>query len=255
MAPTPPSDGVTMSTDLRAMKVGPTWPYRTLDEWLNERRLSGKLSLVDGNSGWLYNTLVGDPTTWIGDITGLGKTAGSVIYGGLWIMATAGVGIYASGFAASGATVQAAGQAATATRAMQILGPRATQIAGQLYKKGFAGTQMASMLADFGGTNQLAKFGVSKSITMMSYGAAGLGASMAAALLAEAGIDAAFSPDVGASATEAAAEFSLAHNVIVGGVDVPIALLHSSDEFPAVQELNKFIMGYILRFQKSTFED
>lgn len=254
MAPVPPSDGVTMSTDLQDMKVGPTWPYRTLDAWLNERRLSGKLSLVE-DSGWLYTILVGDPTTWLGDITGLGKTAGNVIYGGLWLMATAGIGIYASGFAASGATVQAASQAATATRAMQILGPRATQIAGQLYKKGFSGTQIAFMLMDFGGANQLAKFGVSQSITMMSAGAAGLGASMAAALLAEAGIDAAFSPDVAASATEAAAEFSLTHNVIVGGVNVPIALLPSGDEFPAVQELNKFIMGYILRFQKSTFED
>jgi hypothetical protein len=255
VAPTPPSNGVTLSVELDAVAMGATWPYRTLDAWLNERRLSGRLAVVDHDAGQLYRFLVEDPSTWIGDITGLGDTGGKVIYGGLWLMATAGLGIYASGFASAGANIHAATQAVSATRAMQILGPRATQIAGEMYKKGFGASQIGLALMDFGGTTQMAKFGVSQGIVMMSGGVAGLGASMAAGLLAEAGIDAAFSPDLAASATEAAAEFTLEHTANVGGIDVPMALLPSGDEYPAVQELNKFIMGYILKFQQSTFED
>lgn len=250
-----PSEGVVFSPNMGEFDIGATWRIRILDQWLNNRRLSGELATVDHNAGWLYTLLVDDPSTFLGDISGLGKTGGSVIYGGLWLMATAGIGIYASGFASTGASIQAATQAANATRAMQILGPRATQLAGTLYKKGFGSSQIALALMDFGGTNQMKKFGVSKAIVALSAGAAGLGASMSAALLAETGVDAAFSPDLAASAIESAAEFSLQHNVSVAGVEVPIALLPSSDEFPAVQELNKLIMNYIIKFQKRHFTD
>ena len=250
-----PSAGVVFSPDMGSFDMGATWRYSVLDNWLNERRLSGKLATVDRDAGWLYTLLVDDPSTWLGDISGLGKTGGAVIYGGLWLMATAGVGIYASGWATAGANIQAATQAANATRAMQILGPKATKLAGELYRKGFGGSQVALALKDFGGMQQMSKFGVSKAIVMLSGGAAGLGASMAAGLVAETGIEAAFSPDLAASAVEAAGEFSISHSVEVAGVSVPIALLPSGDGYPAVQEFNKFIMSYIIRFQKSTFEE
>ena len=250
-----PSEGVVFSPNMGEFDIGATWRIRILDQWLNNRRLSGELATVDHNAGWLYTLLVDDPSTFLGDISGLGKTGGSVIYGGLWLMATAGIGIYASGFASAGTSIQAATQAANATRAMQILGPQATKLAGTLYKKGFGSSQIALALMDFGGMNQMKKFGVSKAIVALSGGAAGLGASMSAALLAEAGVDAAFSPDLAASAIESAAEFGLQHNVSVAGVEVPIALLPSSDEFPAVQEFNKLIMNYIIKFQKRHFTD
>jgi hypothetical protein len=138
---------------------------------------------------------------------------------------------------------------------MQILGPKATKLAGELYRKGFGGSQVALALKDFGGMQQMSKFGVSKAIVMLSGGAAGLGASMAGGLVAEAGVEAAFSEDLAASAVEAAGEFSISHSVSVAGVDVPIALLPSSDEYPAVQEFNRIIMNYIIKFQKRTFEE
>jgi len=249
------TDGVTFLPDLNKYDVGPMWTFRVLDPWLNEQRKAGKLLTVNHNEGWLYELLIENPTTFLGDITGLGKTGGSVIYGGLWLMATAGIGIYASGFASAGANIQAATQAASATRAMQILGPEATKLAGVLYHKGFAASQIALALADFGGTQQMAKFGVSKAIVAISAGAAGLGASMSAALLAETGINAAFSGDLAASATEAAGEFMMNHKANVGGVMIPLALLPSGDRYPAVQEFNKQLMNYIIKFQKRTFED
>jgi len=244
---------VVFTPDLTKFKIGAGYRIKVLDQWLNKRRLEGKLATVDHNAGWLYTTLIDDPTTWLGDITSTGKTGGTVIYGALWLMATVGIGIYASGFAAAGANIHAATQAANATRAMQILGPRATQLAGQLYHKGFSSSQIAIALMDFGGTESMARYGVSRAITGFSGGAAGLGTAMAAATLAEIGVSAAFSPDMAASATEAAAEFTISNSVTIAGEQVPIALLPAS--YPAVQEFNKWIMAYIIRFQKMTFED
>jgi len=249
------SEGVSFSPDLNSFDIGPMWRIRVLDAWLNEQRLAGRLATVDYGSGVLYTLLVDNPTSWLGDITGLGKTGGAVIYGGLWLMATAGLSVYATGFAAGSANVGAATQAASATRAMQYLGPRAKQIGSLLYKRGFGTTQVGVAMAGFGGSNQMAKFGISKGIVMMSAGAAGLGVSMAAGLLAETGIDAAFSDDIAASTTESAGEFMITHSVDVEGVQIPIALLPSGDEYPAVQEFNKIIMNYIIKFQKRHFED
>jgi hypothetical protein len=249
------NESVAFTPDLDAFEIGATWRIRVLDQWLNERRKAGHLATVNRNAVWLYNLLVDSPTTFLGDITGLGKTGGTVIYGGLWLMATLGIGVYASGFAAAGANIQAATQAANATRAMQILGPKATQLAGQLYRKGFGSSQIALALMDFGGMEQMAKFGVAKAIVKLSGGAAGVGGSMAAALLAESGVDSIYSADLAASATEAAGDFMMTHNVEVAGESVPIALLPSGDDYPAVQEFNMIIMEYILKFQKRTFED
>ena len=251
----PAFNDVSFSPEMNQYKIGGGWTIKTLDAWLDKRRRAGLLATVNHDEGWLYTLLVDDPTTWLGDLTGTGKTGGAVIYGSLWLMATVGIGIYASGFAAASANIQAATQAANATRAMQILGPRATQLAGQLYKKGFGASQIALALRDFGGMESLARYGVSRAIAGFSGGAAGLGVSMAAALLAEIGVNAAFSEDLAASATEAAAEFSLSHTVEVSGERIPIALLPSSDAYPAVQDFNKRIMGYIIKFQKSHFED
>ena len=78
---------------------------------------------------------------------------------------------------------------------------------------------------------------------------------MSAALLAETGLNAAFSGDLAASATEAAGEFMMNHKANGGGVMIPLALLPSGDRYPAVQEFNKQLMNYIIKFQKRTFED
>lgn len=244
---------VAFTPDLTKFKVGSSWKIKVLDAWLNERRVEGRLATVDHEEGWLYDLLIDDPTTWLGDITGTGKTGGTVIYAALWLMATVGVGIYASGFAAAGANIQAATAAANTTRAMQILGPRATQLAGQLYHKGFSSSQIALALKDFGGMQSLARFGVGEGIAGISGGAAGMGVSMTTALLAESGVSAAFSNDVAASATEAAADFTLTHSVTIAGEKIPIALLPAS--YPSVQEFNKFIMAYIIKFQKMHFRD
>lgn len=245
---------VAFTPELDKFKVGGGFRINVLDSWLNKRRIAGKLATVDHDEGWLYTTIIDDPTTWLGDITGTGKTGGSVIYGALWLMATVGIGIYASGFAAAGANISAATNAANATRAMQILGPRATHLAGQLYKKGFSSSQIGLALMDFGGTQSMARYGVSRAITGLSGGAAGLGATLAAALIAEIGVNAAFSEDLAASATEAAAEFTISHSVTIAGEQIPIALLPAGSS-PAVQEFNKYIMAYILKFQKMHFED
>ncbi len=244
---------VAFSPDLTRVKVGGGWRINVLDSWLNRRRLEGKLATLDRDEGWLYATLIDDPTTWLGDITGTGKVGGSVIYGTLWLMATMGIGIYASGFARAGMNITAASEAASSTRAMQILGPRATKLAGQLYKKGFGSSQIALALKDFGGVQSLTKLGVSRAIAGWSGGAAGLGVSMIAALLAEIGVNAAFSEDLAASATEAAAEFTINYSVTIGGVQIPIALLPATS--PAVAEFNKYVMAYIIKFQKMHFED
>ncbi len=76
---------------------------------------------------------------------------------------------------------------------------------------------------------------------------------MAAALLAEIGVNAAFSEDLAASATEAAAEFTINYSVTIGGEQIPIALLPATS--PAVAEFNKYVMAYIIKFQKMHFED
>ena len=96
--------------------------------------------------------------------------------------------------------------------------------------------------------------GVSKGVLSLSTGAYTAGQAATVAVLADLGLDAAFGPDLAASSIEAAAEFVSSHSVSVGGVDMPMAILPSGDEFPKVQELNKHIMAYIIRFQKSSFE-
>jgi len=252
-APPATSEGVTFSPNLNAYEIGATWRIRKLDAYLDDRRREGLLTTVDHDAGWLYSLLVDDPTTWLGDITGLGKTGGTVIYGALWIMATVGVGVYATGFAAAGSNITAATQAASTTRAAQILGPEAMSLASRLYSQGFGSSQIALALKDLGGMTNLARFGIGKSFAMLSGGAAGMGGSMATGVLAEAGIDSAFAPDLAASAVEAAADFSRSYHVNVAGMMVPIALLPSSDEYPAVQEFNKLIMNYIVGFQKRHF--
>src|SRR5690606_4503550 len=120
---------------------------------------------------------------------------------------TAGIGIYASGFASMGASIHAASHAATTTRAMQILGPRAVQIAGALYKKGFGASRIALSLMNFGGAESLVSYGVGQAISNLSIGAAGFGLSMTAGILAEIGVSKNYTSDLAASATEAAAEF------------------------------------------------
>ena len=244
---------VAFASDLSKFKIGGTWKINVLDAWLNKRRLAGKLATVDHDEGWLYTLLVDDPTTWLGDVTGTGKVGGSIAYGALWLMATVGIGVYATGFAAGAANIQAASAAANTTRALQILGPRATALAQSMYQKGFASSQIRLALMDFGGTQSMNRFGVGKAIGALSGGAAVSGVGMAGSLLTEIGVSKGFSNDLAASAAEAAAEFTLNHKVKVAGEEVPIALLPST--YPSVQEFNKYIMGYIIKFQKMHFED
>lgn len=247
------SNEVVFSPNLEKYKIGSGYRVNVLDPWLDQRRKDGRLATADHDAGKLYKLFIEDPTTWLGDITGTGKVGGSVIYGALWLMATAGIGIYASGFASTGASIQAAIQATSTTQAMKILGPRATMIAGELYQKGLSSSKIALALMDFGGAESLAKYGVSAAIHNLSAGATGLGVSLTAGILGELGLSALFAPDIAASATEAAADFSISHSVSVAGTSIPIALLPSS--YPAVQEFNKWLMEYIMRFQKLRFKD
>lgn len=261
--PTPPIENiltepdfneVIFSSDLSEYKIGGGYRIRTLDKWLNERRLDGKLATVDHDKGWLYSTFVDDPTTWIGEITGTGKVGGSIVYAGLWIMATVGVGIYASGLAGTGSNLLAASRAAPNIGLIkEILGPRALEATHRLASLGFSDSRIYAGLLNFGGVQSLEKWGVGKAMAALSAGAAGSGLHLAAGTLIELGIDSAYAPDLAASAFEAAAAFTLDHNVTVDAVDVPIALLPASYE--SVQEFNKWIMAYIIRFQKMTFED
>lgn len=247
------SNDIAFSPNLEKYKVGFGYRVNVLDPWLDQRRRDGRLATIDHAAGKLYKLFIEDPTTWLGDITGTGKVGGSVIYGALWLMATAGIGIYAAGFASTGSSIQAAIHATSTTRAMKILGPRATAIAGELYQKGLSSSRIALALMNFGGAESLAKYGVGTAIHNLSSGAAGLGATLTAGILGELGISAIFSPDIAASAAEAAADFSISHSVLIAGTPVPIALLPSS--YPAVQEFNKWLMEYIIRFQKLRFED
>lgn len=253
--PEPRPNEVLFSPDLDEFKIGSGYKHRVLDAWLNERRLQGKLATVDHDKGILYRTFIEDPTTWLGDITGTGKVGGSVIYGALWLMATAGIGIYASGVARAGINIHAAMQAASRTRAMQILGSRTVSLAEGLYKKGLSNTRIGFAMLDFGGAQSLTRYGVGQAIAAMSSGAVGAGTTLAASILTEIGVNAGYSEDLAASAAEAAAEFTMNHTVNIMGEHVPIALLPSSNDYPAVQEFNKWIMSYIIRFQKMHFED
>jgi len=246
---------VVFSPDLDRYVVGSSFRIKVLDAWLDKRRREGKLATMDHDAGWFFDLIIDDPTTFLGDITGTGKVGGQVIYSALWLMATFGIGAYIGGFASMGATINAARTAGSATRAAQVLGPRALGIAEGMYAKGFGGSKIALALMDFGGMQSLSAFGIGKAIALTSAGAAASGAGLSAGVLAEMGINEAYSEDLAASAVEAAADFTASHTVTVAGEQVPIALLPSGDEFPKVQEFNKMIMNYIIKFQKRHFED
>lgn len=244
---------VKFSSDLSKYEVGSSFRVKVLDAWLEKRRRAGKLATVNHNAGWFYNLVIDDPTTFLGEITGTGKVGGNVIYSALWLMATMGIGVYIGGFGAMGASINAARTAASTTRAAQILGPRAMSIAQSMYAKGFGGTKIAVALADFGGMQALGSFGIGKAVALTSGGAAASGFALSSGVLAEVGINELYSEDLAASAVEAAAEFTASYSVTILGEQVPMALLPSGDEFPAVQEFNKFIIGYIIKFQQRHF--
>lgn len=252
---------VAFSPDFQHYKVGATWRVNILDAWLEKRRQSGKLATVDHDAGWFYRLFLDDPTTFLGDITDTGKTGGTIIYGALWLMATVGVGIYAAGagsFTLGQAAHFSGARTLWSTQTFRMLGHQVARTEVGIATAQRAGAQnvshLISTVADYGGKEWLARFGVSKAMAGLSGGAAMYGGSMVGSMLAELGIDKAYSPDLAASATESAASFMASNSVKVGNVAVPISLLPSSDEYPQVQEFNKFVMSYILGFQKRHFE-
>jgi len=252
---------VGFSVDLSQSRIGATWRINILDAWLEKRRRAGKLATVDHDAGYLYRLFIDDPTTFLGDITQTGKTGGTIIYGALWLMATVGVGIYAAGagsYTLGQAAHFAGARSLWATRTFKMLAHQVARTEAGVATAQRAGAQNVSHLlktiADFGGKEWLTRFGVSKAVSGLSAGAVMAGGGMSLHALAEIGVDEAFAPDLAASATENAAEFMATHSVNAGGVQIPISLLPSSDEFPKVQEFNKIIIGYILGFQKRHFE-
>lgn len=251
-------NSVSFSLDFSNYVVGGGWKIRALDKWLNERRLQGKL-LTKGSDEWsLYNIFINDPVTFIGDITGTGKVGGAIVYGGLWLMASAGIGIYWAGFAGLGTSGSAAIAASQATRAGKFFRTAAAGLQSKFTKAGYAGTKAEFAMKNAAGLGTMAamsdEFGVREGIMLLSSGAYKAGKMAAATALAVKGIQESLAPDLAASAVEAAAIFTATHTVDVGGIDVPIALLPSGPDYPAVQSFNREIMNYIVRFQQSTFE-
>jgi len=258
-AAVPDFNSVTFSPDFSDMKVGGGWSIRVLDDWLNDRRLAGKLLTKDNDDWSLYQIFVDNPTTFLGDITGTGQIGGSFIYGTLWLVAASGLGVFWAGASGLGTTGSAAlANASQVTRAGVWLRQAATGASSRLTKAGWAssrGDRAMKTIAAAENLHKTAKVaGVSRGVSLLSTGAGDAGKLAALSILAEAGIDSAFGPDLAASAVEAAAQFVSTHSVSVGGADISIAVLPSGDEFPKVQEFNKYIMNYIIKFQKSTFE-
>ncbi len=255
----PDFNSVAFSPDFSDMKIGGGWTIRVLDDWLNDRRLAGKLLTKDNDDWSLYQIFVDNPTTFLGDITGTGQVGGTVIYGTLWLVAASVLGVFWAGESGIGTTGGAAlASASQVTRAGAWLRQAATGASSRLTKAGWPSSRADLAMRSIAGAKNLERtaklVGVSKGVSMMSAGASLAGRTAAFSVLAEMGLDSAFGPDLVASSVEAAAEFVSTHNVSVGGADISIAVLPSGDEFPKVQEFNKYIMNYIIKFQKSTFE-
>ena len=276
------SNQVVFSADFSNYEVGAVWRYKTLDAWLNERRLAGKLLTKESEQpGLLYELLIDNPSTFLGELFGQGKETGKWIYASLWAMATLGVTAQAFGFAGGaarsvanlGITTRALPAAVGASEAAAV-----TQAATKLPRfKLF----MASMRNTRAGLAAAKRQGIKSSAKMMTYSgqlgaaravngmrigntaqiisskAAMAGSVVAAEALFADGMPEDYSADLAASAMEAVAEFTAEHEVKVGlaGIPFKIAAMPGTDENPAVQDFNKFITNYVMRFQKSTYEE
>lgn len=275
-------DEVVFSADFTRYEVGATWRYRTLDAWLNERRIEGKLltkQMVE--PGLLYQFLVDNPSTFLGELFGASKETGKWIYGSLWAVATLGITVQAMGYAAGAARgVTEAGIAARALPAA-VGASEAASVAAAATKVPRFKMMMANLRNARAGIAAARRRGIKSSAKMMNFSgqigaaravnsmrignaaqiiskkAAGLGAGVAATALMEGNVSEGYSEDLAASGLEALADFTAEHSVRVGpaGIEFPIGSLPGTDDTPAVQDFNKFMIGYIMRFQMSTYED
>jgi hypothetical protein len=252
----PSNESVAFTPDLDQFKIGPTWRIRVLDQWLNERRKAGKLATVDHDAGWFYDLVIHDPSTFIGEITGLGETGGDIIYSALWLMATSGVSLWHAGAAWMRYHVQAGHHLGKLPEVYRRMGRVAGKIVEEKRKWKIPDSEITRWLELMGDAEMAHSLGIlATPARYLSVGATKSGAAMAAGVLAEAGVNEAYSQDLAASAIEAAADFMESHDVNIGRLSVPIALLPPGEDYPAVQEFNKIIMNYIVKFQHSTFED
>lgn len=270
---------VVFSGDFSKFEIGAKWRFDTLDHWLNERRKDGMLMTKRREQGVLYELLIDNPRTFIGDLLGVSPNTAMWIYGGLWAVATVGVTAHAIGFAGAGArTVSTLGGTARALPAA-VGAEQASAVAiaaaktprfkifmanmrntragiAQLRKQGIKpSAKMLSASGALGGAKAATSLGIGRAGMLMSQKSAAVGTGVALTALTEDGVPEGYSEDLAASAMEAAMEFAAEHSVKVGPgkVEFPMSSLPGTDENPAVQEFNKIIMDYIVRFQSSEF--
>lgn len=274
------SDEVGFSADFTNHHVGATWRHRHLETFLNERRLAGTL-LTKTEPGLLYEYLVDNPATFLGDLFGASKNTGLWIYGGLWAVATLGASAHALGFAggaarsvagiginaralpaAVGANQAAAVQAAATKipRFQQWMANMRNTRAGlaAARRQGLkASAKMMSASGALGGASAASSLGVGRVAMTISQNAAQLGTGVALTALASDSIPEGYSDDLAASALEAQMEFASQYTVKVGaaGIEFPISSLPGTEENPAVQSFNKLIMDHIIKFQMSSYDD
>lgn len=179
---------VGFSADYSKIVIGSQFQHGVLDPWLNNRRKEGLL--VTKYHGPTFMEYFSDnPTSFLSQVFGVGKTRGELLYATLYVMATGGVGFGA--------------------RAIQ---KAATKMAQSVAVKASTYGPMTGMLEKTFGTD--------------AEGAA-------------------------ASAAEAFAAFSKTNSVTVGSKKVKIAALPSDKN--SVKSLSKYIMDYIIKFQKMHF--
>ena len=273
-------DEVGFSADYSNYHVGATWTLRHLEIFLNERRLAGTL-LTKVEPGLLYQYLVDNPATFLGDLFGASKNTGLWLYGTLWAVATFGATAHAFGFAGAAARSVAgiginaralpAAIGANQAAAVQVAAtkiPRFQQWMANMRntraglaaakRQGFkASAKMMSASGALGGASAANSLGIGRVAMTISQNAAKLGTGVALTALANDSIPEGYSDDLAASALEAQMEFADAYTVKVGaaGIPYPISSLPGTDENPAVQAFNKLIMSHIIKFQMSSYEN
>ncbi len=83
---------VGFSADYSQIKIGSSFKYGVLDPWLNDRRKAGLIPTKDYGPSFAA-FFIDDPASFIASIFGAKKATGDFVYGTLFTLSTAGIGI------------------------------------------------------------------------------------------------------------------------------------------------------------------
>lgn len=229
--PAPGNNEVVFSLEFDKYEAGVNWRYSTVEGFLEKKRKSGELLVKADMSSWWYDTFIGDPSRFIGEITGMGSNYGFGVYFTLYLLATGGLGAVSMGLAPVGASL---GTATMATWAGMIGALGATEVG---FSFGTLG-KIADVMQDASAEGEIAE-------------------SQYRPMMEEVGKNFPLwvkYPETGASALEAFAEFAKTHSVSVG----PAKEKSLISDLPPTEATSQFfqrIMVLIHRYQQLAFEE